>query len=164
MTLLNGSFGEAVGKPYVARHYPPESSRQMNELIDNLRNAFAERLAHLGWMDESTRKAALAKLDTFEPRVGHPVKYVDYSPIEVERGDLLGNVIRADDFAWKLEVSRVAGSVDRSVWRMTPQTVNASYSPLTNQITFPAAILYDLSRSTRGSGGQLWRDRSGDWS
>jgi putative endopeptidase len=139
--LLNQQLGEAIGKLYVARHYPPESSRRMNELINDLRSAFAERLGALDWMDEPTRKEALAKLDAFEPRVGHPVKYIDYSPISVDRNDILGNVVRANDFAWKLQVSRLAGPVDRSLWLMAPQTIDAYYNPLTNQITFPAAIL-----------------------
>jgi putative endopeptidase len=139
--LVNASLGEAVGKLYVARHYPAESSRQMNELIGDLRGAFEERLANLDWMDESTRKEARAKLDAFEARVGHPVKYIDYSAINVDRQDLLGNVVRANDFAWKLQVSRLGGPVDRALWFMTPQTIDAYYSTLTNQITFPAAIL-----------------------
>ena len=92
-------------------------------------------------MDEATRTEALAKLDAFDPRIGHPVRFIDYSSIRVDRGDLLGNVLRAGEFQWNLQLSRLPNPVDRSLWGMTPQTINAYYSPLTNQITFPAAIL-----------------------
>jgi endothelin-converting enzyme/putative endopeptidase len=92
-------------------------------------------------MDEATRKAALVKLAAFEPRIGHPVKYIDYSSMKVLKGDALGNAVRAEDFDWKLELKRFPKPVDRSLWEMFPQTVNAYYEPTTNQITFPAAIL-----------------------
>jgi len=139
--LVDGMLGEAVGKIYVERHYPPESDRQMGELIGNLRAAYAEELQHLAWMDDATRKQALEKLSTFDPRTGHPVKYIDYSNLRVVRGDLLGNALRSEEFAWKLLLSRFPKPVDRSLWDMTPQTVNAYYDPTVNQITFPAAIL-----------------------
>ena len=139
--LLNGALGEAVGRLYVERHFPAESRRQMDELIGNLRSAFQERLQRLEWMDEATRAQALAKLETFEPRIGHPERFIDYSPIRVDRADLLGNVIRAGEFDWNLQVSRLGGPVDRGLWGMNPQTINASYNPLLNQITFPAGIL-----------------------
>jgi len=141
INLLNNMMGEAVGKIYVERHFPAESRRQMNELIGNLRAAFEERLRRLDWMDEATREQALAKLATFEPRIGSPERFIDYSPIRVERGDLLGNVMRAGEFDWNLQVSRLGGPVDRGLWGMNPQTINAQYNPLMNQITFPAGIL-----------------------
>jgi putative endopeptidase len=139
--VLNGTLGEAVGEIYVRRHFPDDSRRQMNELIVNLRAAFTERLQSLAWMDEATRTEALAKLAAFDPRIGNPVRFIDYSPIRVDPADVLGNTIRAGEFDWHLQVSRLTGPVDRSLWTMTPQTINAYYSPLTNQITFPAAIL-----------------------
>ena len=139
--LVNGAMGEAVGRIYVERHFPAESRRQMTELIGNLRAAFQERLQQLDWMDAETRAQALAKLDTFEPRIGHPERFIDYAPVRVERGDLLGNVLRAGEFAWNLQVSRLPNPVDRGLWDMNPQTINASYNPLLNQITFPAGIL-----------------------
>lgn len=139
--LVNGALGEAVGQIYVARHYPPASERQMNELIANLQAAYRDRLTNNTWMDAATRTEALAKLNAFEPRVGHPASYIDYAALQVNRGDLLGNAVRADDFQWDLQLSRMARPVDRSLWEMTPQTVNAYYNPLLNQITFPAAIL-----------------------
>jgi len=138
---VNGALGEAVGQAYVKRHYPPESERQMGELIENLRAAYADKIGHATWMDEATRTEALAKLKAFEPRTGHPIKYIDYSPMVVSPADPLANAIAASDFQWQLQLSRFPRPVDRSLWNMTPQTVNAYYSPLANQITFPAAIL-----------------------
>ena len=139
--LVNGALGEAVGEIYVRDHYPAESERQMGELIDNLRTSYQQRIANAGWMDDPTRKEALAKLAAFEPRIGHPAKYIDYSSLKVVRGDLLGNGLRASDFEWKLKLKRFPHPVDRTLWGMTPQTINAYYDPTTNQITFPAAIL-----------------------
>ncbi len=139
--LVNGALGEAVGQIYVQRHYPPASDAQMGELIDNLRGALGERIAKNGWMDDATRKEALAKLASFDPRVGHPKKYIDYSSLVVTRGDLLGNAVAAQNFEWQLQLSRLPKPVDRSLWGMTPQTNNAYYDPTQNQITFPAAIL-----------------------
>ncbi|HEY0315115.1 MAG TPA: M13 family metallopeptidase [Sphingomonas sp.] len=139
--LVDNMLGEAVGKIYVDRYYPPESDRQMGELIGNLRAAYGEELQHLAWMDDATRKQALAKLATFDPRTGHPVKYIDYSSFKVVRGDLLGNAMRSEKFETDLLLSRFPKPVDRTLWDMTPQTVNAYYDPTVNQITFPAAIL-----------------------
>ncbi|MEM8695143.1 MAG: M13 family metallopeptidase [Pseudomonadota bacterium] len=139
--LVNNNIGEAIGQIYVDRHYPPESQRQMIELIANLRAALRERLQNSDWMDEETRTEAFAKLDAFDPRIGHPESWIDYSDLEVRRDDLLGNVIRAQEFDFNLDLERLPEPVDRSLWAMNPQTVNAYYSPLTNQITFPAAIL-----------------------
>jgi putative endopeptidase len=139
--LINSNLGEAVGRIYVERHYPAESDRQMGELIANLRAGLEARIAASPWMDAATKEQARAKLAAFDPRIGHPQKYIDYGALRVERGDLLGNVVRSEDFQWKLQLDRLGKPVDRSLWDMTPQTVNAYYNPLMNQITFPAAIL-----------------------
>ena len=139
--LVNGALGEGVGQIYVQRHYPPESDRQMHELIDNILAALKEKIQGNSWMDAPTKAKALEKLATFDPRIGHPVKYIDYSSLEVRRDDLLGNAIRSDDFEWKLLLSRFPKPVDRTLWDMLPQTNNAYYDPTQNQITFPAAIL-----------------------
>ena len=141
VAAVNGALGEAVGEIYVKSHYPAESERQMTELIGNLREAYQERITSNNWMDEATRKAALEKLAAFEPRIGHPVKYIDYSSMKVVKGDPLGNAVRAAEFDWQLELSRFPKPVDRTLWGMYPQTINAYYNPLANQITFPAAIL-----------------------
>jgi endothelin-converting enzyme/putative endopeptidase len=139
--VVNNTLGEAVGQIYMERHFPAESRQQMAELITNLRGAFAERLQRLDWMDDATRTQALAKLDAFDPRIGGPAKYIDYSALKVDRGDIAGNMLRAAQFNWNLQLSRLPKPVDRSLWGMNPQTINASYNALQNQITFPAAIL-----------------------
>jgi endothelin-converting enzyme/putative endopeptidase len=141
VAATNGALGEAVGSIYVKNHFPAESERQMTELISNLREAYHERITANNWMDEPTRKAALEKLAAFDPRIGHPVKYIDYSTLKVVKGDALGNDMRAGEFRWALQLKRYPKPVDRTLWGMTPQTVNAYYSPSTNQVTFPAAIL-----------------------
>ena len=139
--LMNGALGEEVGQIYVARYYPPESERQMGELIENLRSSYQQRIEGSTWMDAPTKRAALVKLAAFEPRVGHPTKYIDYSSLKIDRSDLLGNAVRSGEFEHQLALSRFPKPVDRTLWAMTPQTVNAYYNPLSNQITFPAAIL-----------------------
>ena len=139
--LMNGALGEAVGRYYVAKYYPAASQAKMAELIENLRAAYHDRITHAAWMDEATRKAALVKLAAFEPRIGHPDKYIDYSSLKTDRGDLLGNAMRSEEFQHQLSLQRFVKPVDRTLWGMTPQTVNAYYNPLANQITFPAAIL-----------------------
>jgi len=139
--LVNNNIGEAIGQIYVDRHYPAESQRQMTELIANLRAALHDRIEHSDWMDQATRTEALAKLTAFEPRIGHPEQWIDYSNLEVRRDDLLGNVQRAHQFEFDLALARLPDPVDRGLWGMNPQTVNAYYNPLLNQITFPAAIL-----------------------
>ena len=139
--LVNQHLGEAVGRIYVERHFPAESSRQMAELVANLRAALEARFAASAWMDEATRQQARAKLASFESRIGYPSKWIDYSTIRVERGDLLGNVQRAIHARHTRDLEGLGKPVDRALWNMTPQTVNAYYNPLMNQITFPAAIL-----------------------
>ena len=141
VALVNGAMGEAVGRIYIARHYPPESEAKMAELIADLRAAYRDRIAAAQWMDAATRDKAQAKLAAFDPRIGHPVDYIDYASLGVTRGDPLGNAMRAGEFQHQLDLTRLPKPVDRSLWEMTPQTVNAYYNPLANQITFPAAIL-----------------------
>jgi putative endopeptidase len=141
LDVVNGAVGESVGRIYMERHFPAESRQQMAELIVNLRAAFTERLQRLEWMDPETRTQALAKLEAFDPRIGGPERFIDYSAMRVDRADLVGNMLRAQQFDWNLQLSRLPNPVDRSLWGMNPQEINAYYSPLANQITFPAAIL-----------------------
>jgi endothelin-converting enzyme/putative endopeptidase len=141
VAAVNGALGEGVGQIYVKTHFPPSSEAQMKELIGNLEDAYRERISSNQWMDEATRKAALEKLAAFEPRIGHPVKYIDYSSMDVVKGNPLANAMAAADFSWKLALKRYPKPVDRTLWGMFPQTINAYYNPLANQITFPAAIL-----------------------
>src|SRR3954453_4101761 len=141
VAAVNGALGEGVGEIYVKTHFPADSEQQMKELIGNLEDAYRERITSNQWMDEPTRKAALEKLAAFEPRIGHPVKYIDYSSMKIVKGQPLANAMAAADFDWKLQLKRFPKPVDRTLWGMYPQTINAYYSPVTNQITFPAAIL-----------------------
>src|SRR5438270_2461931 len=141
VALVDGALGEGVGQIYVQRHYPPESDHQVHELVGDILAALNDKIEHNSWMDEPTRKAALAKLASFDPRLGHPVKYIDYSPMVVKRDDLFENAIRAEQFEWNLQLKRFPKPVDRALWDMLPQTNNAYYEPSKNQITFPAAIL-----------------------
>ena len=141
MALLDQDLGEAVGQLYVARHWSPETATQANELLADMRAAYLDKISHASWMDEATRKEALAKLAAFDPRVGHPVKYIDYSSFKVSRTDPLGNAMASAGFQWRLGLSRLGKPVDRTLWEMTPQTVNAYYDPTLNQVTVPAAIL-----------------------
>jgi endothelin-converting enzyme/putative endopeptidase len=141
VAAVNGALGEGVGEIYVKSHFPAQSEAQMKELIGNLEDAYRERISSNKWMDEATRNAALEKLTAFEPRIGHPVKYIDYSSMKVVKGNALANAMAAADFDWKLQLKRFPKPVDRTLWGMYPQTINAYYNPLANQITFPAAIL-----------------------
>jgi endothelin-converting enzyme/putative endopeptidase len=141
MSRLDDSLGEAVGQLYVAKYWPQETDRQAKELVADVRAAYQEKIENAVWMDETTRKKALQKLASFDPRVGHPVKWIDYSDLRVSRSDPLANEIATEDFQWKLQLKRFPNPVDRTLWDMTPQTVNAYYDPTMNQITVPAAIL-----------------------
>ena len=141
MQRLDDSLGEAVGQLYVAKYWPAETNRLAVELVEDVRAAYGEKIRNASWMDAATKKAALEKLASFDPRVGHPVKWIDYSTMKVSRTDPLANEIAAEEFEWKLELSRLPKPVDRTLWAMNPQTVNAYYDPTLNQITVPAAIL-----------------------
>ena len=141
MQMLDNSLGEAVGQLYVAKYWPAETARQANELLADMQAAYREKIEGASWMDEATRKKALEKLGTFDPRVGYPSKWIDYSDLKISRTDPLANDIATEDFQWKLQLKRFPHPVDRTLWEMTPQTVNAYYDPTMNQITLPAAIL-----------------------
>lgn len=139
--LVNGTMGEAVGEIYVARYFPPEAKAKADELVRNLIKAMDARLANLAWMAPETKVKARAKLAAFTPKIGYPSKWRDYSALQVERGDLWGNVMRATEFEYQRQLGKIGKPVDRSEWFMTPQTVNAYANPLMNEIVFPAAIL-----------------------
>jgi putative endopeptidase len=139
--LLDAQIGEGLGETYVAKYFPPENKTKMDQLVANLRTAMGERLKTLAWMDDATRAEAQKKLATFEPRIGYPSKWRDYSALSVDAGKLFENVRSARKFDWNRQVARLNQPVDRTEWGMNPQTVNAYYNPLMNQITFPAAIL-----------------------
>ncbi len=139
--VVNGSLGEAVGQVYVSRHFPKESKRQMDELVENLRTALGDRIDGLDWMTANTKVAAREKLAKFSPKIGHPDRWKDYSSMTIRRDDLLGNAKAAQAWGWQDQISKLGGPIDKSEWFMNPQTVNAYYSPTRNEIVFPAAIL-----------------------
>ena len=141
VALVEGAIGEAVGKQYVARHFPPEAKAAMDDLVDNLLEAYRRSIADLDWMTEETKKRAYEKLDTFRPKIGYPEKFRDYSALRVDAHDLLGNVAAASSFETDRELAKIGSPVDRDEWFMLPQTVNAYYNPGTNEICFPAGIL-----------------------
>ena len=130
-----------VGKVYVAKHFPPEAKAKMEELVKNLIRAYEISITRLDWMGEETRAEALDKLSKFTPKIGYPDVWRDYSDLDIERGDLVGNIDRSAKMDYERNVNRQGGPVDRTEWGMTPQTVNAYYSPALNEIVFPAAIL-----------------------
>ena len=138
---VNGALGEAVGQVYVERHFSPRSKQLMVELVANLRRAYGERIRAVPWMTEETKAVALEKLAAFRPKIGYPDKWRDYSGLEVRAGDAFGNATRAAVFDWNVDVARLGKPTDRDEWFMTPQTVNAYYNPVFNEVVFPAAIL-----------------------
>lgn len=141
VSMVESVLGEAVGRHYVAEHFPPESKQRMQHLVDMLVAAYRERIAELAWMTQETRGRALEKLAAFTPKIGYPDRWRDYSDLVVEPGDLLGNVGRAAAFETDWQLGKLGSPVDRDEWHMTPQTVNAYYNPGMNEIVFPAAIL-----------------------
>ena len=141
VSLVQGSLGEAIGKVYVGLYFPPAAKSAMLELVDYLIKAYEMSIKELPWMSEETKVKALEKLATFTPKIGYPDKWRDYSSLEIKADDLIGNLHRISAFHHQYEVSKIGKPVDRDEWHMTPQTVNAYYNPLMNEIVFPAAIL-----------------------
>ena len=141
VALVEGALGEAVGKEYVARHFPPSSKALMDDLVANLLAAYRESISKLDWMTEETKQRAYEKLDTFRPKIGYPEKFRDYSALQITPDDLLGNVASASAFETDRQLAKIGSPVDRDEWFMLPQTVNAYYNPGTNEICFPAGIL-----------------------
>lgn len=141
VSLVEGSLGDAVGKIYVERHFPPAAKAAMDELVANLIEAYRQSIEKLEWMGADTRKKALDKLATFRPKIGHPEKWRDYDAVEITASDLVGNARRATVFEHDRHINKVGQPIDRDEWFMPPQMVNAYYNPLMNEIVFPAAIL-----------------------
>ncbi|MFI1915773.1 M13 family metallopeptidase [Nocardia sp. NPDC020380] len=141
VSLVQDLLGEAVGKLYVARHFPPEAKARMVELVANLQEAYRRNISQLEWMGPATRQAALAKLEKFTPKIGYPDEWRDYSAIVVDPADLVGNYRNGYAAEHDRDLNKLGGAVDRGEWFMTPQTVNAYYNPGMNEIVFPAAIL-----------------------
>jgi putative endopeptidase len=138
--FAESAMGEAVGREYVAKYFPPDAKAKAEELVANIKTAMHGRIERLDWMSAETKSKALAKLDKFGVKIGYPVKWRDYSMLIVDRGDLFGNAQRARRFAYQYRVSKLGQRVDKLEWGMTPQTVNAYYNGTQNEIVFPAAI------------------------
>jgi endothelin-converting enzyme/putative endopeptidase len=141
VALVEGALGEAVGKEYVARHFPPTSKAMMEDLVANLLAAYRDSIGALEWMTEETKEKAYDKLATFRPKIGYPDRFRDYSALSVRADDLMGNVAAASAFETDRQLAKIGSPVDRDEWFMLPQTVNAYYNPGTNEICFPAGIL-----------------------
>ncbi|KQX05215.1 MULTISPECIES: M13 family metallopeptidase [unclassified Leifsonia] len=141
VSLVEGAMGEAVGRIYVERHFPAESKTAMDVLVANLVEAYRQSITGLDWMSAETRERALDKLDKFTPKIGFPVKWRDYSALDIRPGDLVANVRATSEFEFNRELGKIGKPLDRDEWFMTPQTINAYYNPGFNEIVFPAAIL-----------------------
>ncbi len=141
VTLVEEAAGEALGKIYVERYFPPEKKARMDALVKNLLAAYRQSIDSLDWMGPETRRQAQAKLAAFSPKIGYPVKWRDYSKLAIDPSDLVGNVMRAEKFDYDRNLAKLGAPIDRGEWHMSPQTVNAYYNPELNEIVFPAAIL-----------------------
>ena len=138
---VNGNMGELLGQLYVEKHFQAESKKRMDIMIQNLIKAYEVSINELDWMSDVTRQQALDKLHKFTPKIGYPDKWIDYSKLEIVEGDLMANIKNGATFAYNREIDKLDKPVDRAEWEMTPQTVNAYYHPVLNEIVFPAAIL-----------------------
>lgn len=141
VAIVEGTMGEAVGRMYVARHFPESHKATMRELVENILAAYEQRINRLEWMSAETRARALEKLSLFTTKIGYPDRWIDYSTLKIVPGDLYGNVRRATEFETDRQLAKLGGPIDRGEWHLTPQTVNAYYMPTMNEIVFPAAIL-----------------------
>ncbi len=143
--VTNGSLGEAIGKLYVEQVFPPEAKQKAQAMVENIKLAFASRIKDLDWMTDSTRQKALDKLKTMTVKIGYPEEWRDYSALTVdndpEKSSYIQNVMNATKFGFEYQVAKLGKPVNKKEWAMTPQTVNAYFNPLFNEIVFPAAIL-----------------------
>ncbi|WP_213278406.1 M13 family metallopeptidase [Chryseobacterium indologenes] len=143
--LINGSLGEAFGKLYVEKYFPAEAKAQMVELIDYLKKSFAVHINNLAWMSSTTKEKAMEKLNKFTVKVAYPDKWKDYSKLniisEAKGGNLYKNLQNIGEWQYNKDLAKIGKPVDKTEWGMTPQTVNAYYNPVNNEIVFPAAIL-----------------------
>ncbi len=138
---VNGALGEAVGQLYVERYFPEEAKERMLTLVNNLKESLGERISNLDWMSDETKEKAHEKLSTFIVKIGYPDKWKDYSSLEVKDDSYYANMKRASEFRYNEMMADLGKPVDKTKWHMSPQTVNAYYSPSSNEICFPAGIL-----------------------
>ena len=159
VSLVEGAMGEAVGRIYVERHFPQGAKAAMDVLVGNLVEAYRQSITGLAWMTAATRLRAIEKLDKFTPKIGYPVKWRDYSHLEISPTDLIANVRATSEFEFQRELGKIGTPLDRDEWFMTPQTINAYYNPGFNEIVFPAAILqypfFDETRDAAANYGAI---------
>lgn len=141
VNATNGIMGEAVGELYVEQYFPPVAKQRMQALVANLKVALGQRIDQLDWMSETTKTAAHEKLSAIRVKVGYPDKWKDYSALEIKEQPYVLNVMTGNAFEFDQELKKIGQTVDKDEWHMTPQTVNAYYNPLGNEIVFPAGIL-----------------------
>ena len=144
LSVINGILGEAFGKLYVEKYFPPKAKEEMVTLVDYLKKSFAQHIKDVTWMSDATKEKALAKLNKFTVKVGYPDKWEDYSKLTIEpaaKSVYYTNLQRVNEWAYQKSLEKVGKPVDKTKWGMSPQTVNAYYNPLYNEIVFPAAIL-----------------------
>jgi len=155
----SNALGEAVGRVYVERHFPPEAKAKVRTMVDDLTTAFSRRIDALAWMTPETKARAKAKVSTLYVGVGYPDKWVDYGSLQIAKDDAIGNVQRAELFEYRRQLAKLGQPVDRTEWWMTPQTVNAVNLPLQNALNFPAAILqkpyFDPGRDAAANYGAI---------
>jgi putative endopeptidase len=137
----DGDLGEALGQVFVEKYYPPEAKERTLKMVNQLEAALRQDISDLPWMSEVTKKQALVKLDAIRNKIGYPSKWRDYSALKIERGDALGNSLRANAFETHRQLNKIGTPLDKQEWQMTPPTVNAYYDPTENDINFPAGIL-----------------------
>ncbi|HAI76279.1 MAG TPA: peptidase M13 [Microscillaceae bacterium] len=141
LALVDGSLGDALGQLFVAKAFPPEAKARMAEMIENIRDAFAERIQNLSWMSDETKAQAMTKLKAFVYKIGYPDVWKDYKGLEITPNDHVANVFKVNRYLRQINIDKMGKPVDRNEWGMTPPTVNAYYSPTMNEIVFPAGIL-----------------------
>jgi putative endopeptidase len=139
--VIDGMLGEALGEVYVAKAFPPEAKARALELVKNIRLALRQHIAQLTWMDDTTKQAAVKKLDAITVKIGYPDKWRDYSSLKIDRASFVENIRSSERFAFQFELNKIGKPVDKTEWGMTPPTVNAYYNPSLNEIVFPAGIL-----------------------
>ena len=159
ISFVEGALGEAIGQIYVQRHFPEAAKVAMLELVDNLIEAYRISINELSWMSPETKTKALEKLGKFTPKIGYPDKWRDYSALTITRDGLFENIGRITKFTRDIELAKIGKPVDKTEWLMTPQTVNAYYHPIQNEIVFPAAILqppfFDLNADIAANYGGI---------
>ncbi len=158
-SLIDGLLGEDLGQLYVAKHFPPAAKAKVSEMVQNLKLALRARIEGLTWMEPTTKREALRKLESFQVKVGYPDHFRDYGSLEVRRDDFFGNVYRGRTWEFERNLAKVGKPVDRGEWAMTPQTNNAEYNPSLNAICFPAGILqhpyFDLGQDDATNYGNI---------